>query len=44
VEQAARAANVPVVVVGETLPAGVDDYATWVNSQIDALAGALDRP
>jgi zinc/manganese transport system substrate-binding protein len=43
VEQAARDAGVPVVEVGETLPAGVDDYATWMSSQVDALASALRR-
>jgi zinc/manganese transport system substrate-binding protein len=41
VEQAARAAGVPVVEVGETLPAGVDDYVAWMSSQVDALASAL---
>jgi zinc/manganese transport system substrate-binding protein len=43
VEQAARDAGVPVVEVGETLPAGVDDYVTWMNGQADALAAALGR-
>ena len=43
VEQAARAAAVPVVEVGETLPAGVDDYVVWMGGQIDALDRALDR-
>jgi zinc/manganese transport system substrate-binding protein len=43
VEQAARTAGVPVVEVGETLPAGVDDYADWMTSQVDALASALGR-
>jgi zinc/manganese transport system substrate-binding protein len=43
VEQAARDGGVPVVEVGETLPAGVDDYVTWMGSQVDALATALGR-
>jgi zinc/manganese transport system substrate-binding protein len=43
VEQAARTAGVPVVEVGETLPAGVDDYVVWMDGQIDALGRALDR-
>ncbi|NMH99203.1 metal ABC transporter solute-binding protein, Zn/Mn family [Pseudonocardia acidicola] len=43
VRQAATAANVPVVEVTETLPAGVNDYATWMGNQIDALAGALNH-
>ena len=44
VEQAARAAGVPVVEVGETLPAGIDDYVDWISGQLDALTDALDRP
>ena len=44
VEQAARAAGVPVVEVGETLPAGTVDYVEWINGQLDALGAALDRP
>ena len=44
VEQAARAAGVPVVEVGETLPAGTTDYVEWINGQLDALSEALDRP
>ena len=44
VEQAARAAGVPVVEVGETLPAGTADYVEWINGQLDALGVALDRP
>jgi len=43
VEQAARAAGVPVVEVGETLPAGTVDYAEWINGQLEALRIALDR-
>jgi zinc/manganese transport system substrate-binding protein len=43
VEQAARDGGVPVVEVGETLPAGVDDYVTWMGSQVDALTSALGR-
>ena len=44
VEQAARAAGVPVVEVGETLPSGTADYVDWINGQLDALGAALDRP
>jgi len=44
VEQAARAAGVLVVEVGETLPAGTADYVEWINGQLDALGVALDRP
>jgi zinc/manganese transport system substrate-binding protein len=44
VEQAARAAGVPVVEVGETLPSGTGDYVEWINGQLDALGAALDRP
>jgi zinc/manganese transport system substrate-binding protein len=44
VEQAARAAGVPVVDVGETLPSGTVDYVDWINGQLDALGAALDRP
>lgn len=43
VEQAARGADVPVVEMGETLPAGVDDYVVWMDGQIDSLARSLDR-
>ena len=43
-EQAAAANGVPVVKVTETLPAGVADYVTWMNRQVDALATALDAP
>jgi zinc/manganese transport system substrate-binding protein len=43
VKQAAQTANVPVVGVTETLPAGVDDYVSWMGGQIDALAAALNR-
>jgi zinc/manganese transport system substrate-binding protein len=43
VEQAAGVAGVPVVVVTETLPAGVDDYVTWQSGQIDQLSAALGR-
>ena len=31
VEKAARAAGVPVVEVGETLPAGTTDYVEWIT-------------
>jgi zinc/manganese transport system substrate-binding protein len=44
VEQAALAAGVPVVEVGETLPSGTTDYVDWINGQLDALGAALDRP
>jgi zinc/manganese transport system substrate-binding protein len=44
VEQAAKAAGVPVVDVGETLPSGTTDYVDWINGQLDALGAALDRP
>jgi zinc/manganese transport system substrate-binding protein len=43
VEQAATAAGVPVVKVTETLPAGTMDYVTWMDGQLDQLAGALGR-
>jgi zinc/manganese transport system substrate-binding protein len=42
VEDAAKAAGVPIVTVTETLPAGVDDYVAWQSSQIHALAAALN--
>jgi zinc/manganese transport system substrate-binding protein len=42
VEQAAQAAKIPVVKVTETLPAGVDDYVSWMNSEIEAVANALN--
>ena len=44
VEKAARAAGVPIVEVGETLPAGITDYVEWIKGQLDALREALDRP
>ena len=43
VEQAATGAGIPVVAVTETLPAGVDDYVMWQESQIDQLTAALNR-
>lgn len=43
VERAATAANIPVVAFSETLPDGVDSYAAWQTSQLDALTGALNR-
>jgi zinc/manganese transport system substrate-binding protein len=43
VKQAAQTANVPVVDVTETLPAGATDYVSWMGGQIDALAAALNR-
>ncbi|GAA1839712.1 zinc ABC transporter substrate-binding protein [Pseudonocardia ailaonensis] len=42
VENAAKAAGVPVVAVSETLPAGVTSYVAWQSAQLDALAGALN--
>jgi len=30
--------------VGETLPAGTDDYVAWISGQLDLLTDALDRP
>ena len=42
VEDAAKAKGVPVVEVSETLPDGVDSYVAWQNTQLDALAGALN--
>lgn len=44
VRHAAEAAGVPVVSMTETLPEGVDDYVSWMRTQIDALSAALDRP
>jgi zinc/manganese transport system substrate-binding protein len=43
VEQAATQAGVPIVKVTETLPAGTTDYVTWMSSQIDQLANALNH-
>jgi zinc/manganese transport system substrate-binding protein len=43
VEQAATTANIPIVPVTETLPAGVSDYLTWQGQQIDALSAALGK-
>lgn len=37
---AAESAGVPIVEYGETLPDG-DDYVTWMQANIDALAAAL---
>ncbi len=42
VEGAAKAAGIPVVPVTETLPKG-KDYLAWMTSNVDALAGALDK-
>lgn len=39
----ARQAGIPVVGVTETLPRGVTGYVEWMTSQLDAVAGALDR-
>lgn len=41
VRQAAEAAGVPVVEMGETLAEGQNDYLVWMETQIDALASAL---
>jgi len=38
----AKSASVPVVGVTETLPAGATDYISWMTSEVDALAGALN--
>ncbi|HVW44298.1 MAG TPA: zinc ABC transporter substrate-binding protein [Amycolatopsis sp.] len=38
----AKAAGLPVVDVTETLPQGATDYISWMTSQVDALAGALN--
>jgi zinc/manganese transport system substrate-binding protein len=43
VEQAAMAGGVPIVKVTETLPDGITDYLTWMGTQIDALATALQQ-
>jgi zinc/manganese transport system substrate-binding protein len=37
----AKAANVPVVAVTETLPEGVTSYLDWMSKQVDALSQAL---
>ena len=42
VENAAKAAGIPVVPVTETLPKG-KDYLGWMTSNVDALASALDQ-
>ena len=42
VRQAATAARVPEVDVTETLAEGKSDYVSWMGSQIDALAKAVD--
>lgn len=38
----ATKAGVAVIGVTETLPAGVTDYVSWMTSEVDALAGAID--
>jgi zinc/manganese transport system substrate-binding protein len=38
----AKTAGVTVVVVTETLPAGVTDYVGWMSTEVDALAGAVN--
>ncbi|MEV0689776.1 zinc ABC transporter substrate-binding protein [Streptomyces sp. NPDC050388] len=42
IEQAAKAAGIPVVPVTETLPKG-KDYIGWMTSNVDALADALNK-
>ncbi|CAM5608535.1 metal ABC transporter solute-binding protein, Zn/Mn family [Streptomyces aurantiogriseus] len=42
VEQAAKAAGIPVVPVTETLPEG-KDYVGWMTANVDALASALGK-
>jgi zinc/manganese transport system substrate-binding protein len=42
VEQAAKAAGIPVVPVTETLPQG-KDYLGWMTANVDALASALGK-
>ncbi|CAM5558250.1 Manganese-binding lipoprotein MntA [Streptomyces alboniger] len=42
VENAAKAAGIPVVPVTETLPKG-KDYLGWMTANVDALADALDK-
>lgn len=41
-EQAAKSADIPVVPVTETLPAG-KDYLGWMTGNVDALASALAK-
>lgn len=41
---AATAAGVPVVQVGETLPDGTTDYIAWMTAQVEALSAALSGP
>lgn len=43
VHQAADTGHVPIVDVSETLPAGINDYFTWMGGEIDSLATALNR-
>jgi zinc/manganese transport system substrate-binding protein len=38
----AKKADLPVVDVTETLPAGATDYISWMTSEVNALAGALN--
>ncbi|MGN9763256.1 metal ABC transporter solute-binding protein, Zn/Mn family, partial [Streptomyces sp. SD31] len=42
VQQAAKAAAIPVVPVTETLPKG-EDYLGWMTANVDALANALAK-
>ncbi|MEU7383308.1 MULTISPECIES: metal ABC transporter solute-binding protein, Zn/Mn family [unclassified Streptomyces] len=42
IEQAAKAAGIPVVPVTETLPEG-KDYVGWMTANVDALADALNK-
>jgi zinc/manganese transport system substrate-binding protein len=43
VRQAAQTGGVPIVEMTETLPAGATDYLSWMGSQVDALAAAVER-
>lgn len=43
VVQAAQTGGVPIVEVTETLPPGAPDYLSWMRSQVDALAAAVDK-
>nr|WP_255426939.1 zinc ABC transporter substrate-binding protein [Pseudonocardia sp. C8] len=43
VRAAAEQAGVPVIEMSETLPDGTTDYVQWMNANLDALGGALNR-
>jgi zinc/manganese transport system substrate-binding protein len=38
---AAKANEIPIVDVSETLPPGVTDYVEWMTKEVDSLAGAV---